>query len=184
VAEIYLGVGSNVDAERRLALAREWLAATFAELACSRAYRNPAVGLVGGDFVNFVLHCRTDLAPQAVREAVRALEDSAARDRSTRSGAAWTLDIDLLLYGNLVDPLLKLPREDVLRHAYVLCPLAEIAPELRHPVTGHRIGDAWRAHAGAGCAWTTCGWVLPPIRDVADPIVRGESISREEALRA
>ena len=54
------------------------------------------------------------------------------------------LDLDLLLYGSMVDPDRKLPRPDILRYAFVLGPLAELAPALVHPVTGQAFNGAWQ----------------------------------------
>ena len=60
-----------------------------------------------------------------------------------------SLDLDLLLYGERVDPVQRLPRDDVLKYPFALAPLAELAAGLIHPVTGGAIGEAWRSMAEA-----------------------------------
>ncbi len=171
MADVFLGVGSNVDAERHLEFALTALTPRFRVLAVSRAYRNPAVGHSGDDYLNLVVRIDTALPPADLQDVLRNIEQTAARDRAASRCGPPTLDIDLLLYGTLVDPMLKLPRVDVLRHAFVLCPLAELAPDLRHPVSGQTMIGAWHQHRGASSAWAGSGWFLncslaPSVRPV------------------
>lgn len=157
MTDVYLGLGSNVDPDRHLESALAALADRFGAVEPSRVYRNPAVGFVGEDFLNLVVRVRTEDPPRRVQSALREIERAAARDRRGPRWGPRTLDVDLLLYGNVVDPALRLPREDVLRDAHALCPLAELAPALRHPVTGRTMRDAWGAHRDRGSAWTVRG---------------------------
>jgi len=157
VTEVFLGIGSNVAAEMHLELALAGLEAHFGSVSISRVFRNPAIGCVADDFLNLAVRIDTTLPPPALRQVLRTIEQSAARDRSATGRGCWTLDIDLLLYGRRVDAAMKLPRADILRHAYVLCPLAELAPGLRHPVTGQALRDAWLHHRAAGAAWIGSG---------------------------
>ena len=183
MADIYLGLGSNEDAERNLALALSHLATRFTDLQCSRAYRNPPVGRCGSDFLNLVLRCRTALSVQEVKGTLREIERAASRVRDARNSDRWTLDIDLLLYGSCVDPALRLPREDVLRHAHVLCLLAEIAPCLRHPVSGRTMAAAWQEHRSAACDWIIGGRIVSTAVPASTaPIVKGESVLHAEPV--
>ncbi len=70
----------------------------------------------------------------------------AGRQRGEEKFSSRPLDIDLLLYGNQVidSPPLRIPRADILEYAFVLRPLAELAPELVHPLTGRKLADHWR----------------------------------------
>jgi 2-amino-4-hydroxy-6-hydroxymethyldihydropteridine diphosphokinase len=160
MAEVYLGLGSNIDAERSLDLALTELEARFGTVELSRVYRNPAVGFAGDDFLNLVTRVNTGLAPAQIQQALHTIERAAARDRSEPRWGPRTLDIDLLLYGTRVDPLLRLPRSDILRYAFVLGPLAELAPGLIHPVTGVTMAHAWQSHADAKLTWTGEGRTL------------------------
>jgi len=174
VADIFFGIGSNVDAERHIDLALQALGERFDTIGVSHVYRNPAIGFDGADFLNLVVAARCIRPPGQVIEIAREIEREAGRVRTGQRWGPRTLDIDLLLYGTLVDPLLHIPRGDVLRQAFVLCPLATLAPSLRHPVTGVCLGDAWQAHPGARCEWTRAGRVTSTwlARDRTDAVQR------------
>ena len=72
------------------------------------------------------------------------LHREAGRVRGDNSFSSRTLDLDLILYGDQVIEKMRVPRPDILEYSFVLGPLAEVAPELRHPVSGETIGDLWR----------------------------------------
>ena len=143
---VYLGLGSNIDAEKNLRLAIAELRRLFGELTVSPAYRSTALGFDGPDFLNLVVALATDVGPLDVIEQIERIHEMAGRRRGPDKFASRPLDIDLLLYGDTVDPdpSLRLPRSDILAHSFVLQPLADIAPMLVHPVTGRTIEDHWR----------------------------------------
>lgn len=139
--EVFVGAGSNADPERRLTFAVAELEGRFGELRGSRVYRSAAAGdAPGADYLNLAVAFETDLPVDALREALRAIETAAGRTRADRS--VCELDLDLLLYGALVDAGRRMPRPGLFEHPFVIVPLAELAPELRHPVTGERCRDA------------------------------------------
>ncbi len=143
-----LSLGSNLDPERHLREAIDALRARFDDLAVSTIYRFPAVGYDGPDFLNAAAVLRTELSPEALNAWLHALEDAHGRDRSGPRYSDRTLDIDVVLYDDLVAEgagNLRIPRDE-LRHAFVLKPLAEIAPEAVHPVERRTIAELWRAH--------------------------------------
>ncbi len=135
---VFLGIGSNVDPERHVAIAVARLRDAFDGLALSPVYRSRAVGFEGEDFINFVASVRTALTPRELRDWLRALEDAHGRDRSGPKFADRVLDVDIILYGDLEqnDPDLVLPRPELFRFAHVLRPLAELAPDLPCPGDG------------------------------------------------
>jgi 2-amino-4-hydroxy-6-hydroxymethyldihydropteridine diphosphokinase len=140
-----LSLGSNVDPERHVAIAFAALRARFGDILASAAYRTPAVGFEGADFVNAAAVIDSDLDPHALNAWLHALEDAHGRDRSAPRYGDRTLDIDIVLYDALVcsgPGNLRLPRPE-LRHAFVLRPLAEIAPDIVEPVSGRRLADLW-----------------------------------------
>ena len=144
----YLSLGSNVDAQAHLRKAVAALRARFGEIALSDAYVFPAVGFEGGDFLNAAAVVDSDLDPFALNDWLHALEDAHGRDRSGPRYGDRTLDIDIVFYDALVldgPGHLRLPRDE-LRHAFVLKPLAEIAPGFVDPVSGCRLDAMWRAH--------------------------------------
>jgi len=146
MARIYLGLGSNVDAESNLWLAVRELQRRFGELELSPVYQSPPLGFEGDDFLNAVAGLDTDLAPDAVLRQLEEIHVIAGRRRDAQKPVSRTLDIDLLLYGQLVvdTPGLRLPRSDVLEYSFVLRPLADLAPETVHPVTRRSIAEHWR----------------------------------------
>jgi 2-amino-4-hydroxy-6-hydroxymethyldihydropteridine diphosphokinase len=145
--EAVVGIGSNVDPERNTAAAVAELEQRFGPLRRSSVYRSPAFGFSGDDFLNLVVIFETGLDADGVEAALSSIESFGGRRRGGPRFAPRTLDLDLLLYGCRVDARRRLPRADVNRYPFVLAPLAEIAPELRHPLTGITMADAWRLMA-------------------------------------
>jgi 2-amino-4-hydroxy-6-hydroxymethyldihydropteridine diphosphokinase len=143
--DVYVSAGSNIAPEQHLRLACRELAAHFGPLALSGVYRNPAVGFAGDDFLNLVLRFRTTEPPAAVVAELERVHALAGRVRGAERFAARTLDLDMLLYGDAVIPerAIRVPREDILKYGFVLGPLAELAPDLRHPVAGQTMAALW-----------------------------------------
>lgn len=146
MAAVYLGLGSNIDAEKNLRLAVGELRRLYGELTVSPVYRSTALGFDGPDFLNLVVALATDVGPIEVIEQIERIHEMAGRTRGPNKYTSRPLDIDLLLYGDTVDPgpPLRLPRSDILEHSFVLQPLADIAPGLVHPLTGREIAEHWR----------------------------------------
>ena len=147
VADAYVGLGSNVDAERHLADAVEALKDYVGAVALSSTYRNPAVGFDGDDFLNLVLWLHSEAGPGALKEILSGIEQRAGRARAGLGPGPRTLDLDLLLYGSLIEAPLRLPHADVLKYSFVLRPLAELAPSLVHPITGITVAESWQEMA-------------------------------------
>jgi len=147
MTRVYLGIGSNIDAERNIALGLREIGKRIAKPQLSPVYRAPAIGFDGDDFLNLVVRVDCPLSALELIGEIEAIHELAGRQR--RADNKWVarpLDIDLLLYGDLVSPErpLRVPRSDVLDYAFVLKPLADLAPEERHPVTGRCFADHWR----------------------------------------
>lgn len=147
MAKVFVSVGSNIDRERNVDAALQALREAYGELACSRTYETQAVGFEGDPFYNLVVAFETGQSPQAVAERLRDIEDANGRQRSQAKFSSRTLDLDLLLYDALVldEDGLHLPRKEILEYAFVLKPLAEIAGEMKHPVTGFSFAAIWDA---------------------------------------
>lgn len=154
--EVFVGCGSNIDAELNLRWALSELDRHFGPCRRSSVYQSPSFGFEGPDFLNIVVSFGADSDADAVEAVLSALENLRGRNRADRSGSR-TLDLDLLLFGERVDALRRLPRADILRYPFVLAPLAEIAPGVKHPVTGVTIRDAWVARTESVIALTLLG---------------------------
>jgi 2-amino-4-hydroxy-6-hydroxymethyldihydropteridine diphosphokinase len=147
VTRVYLSLGSNLEPHRHLHAALQALRERFGELVVSPAYRSRAVGFAGADFVNLAVGLDTQLAPGALNDWLHALEDRNGRRRDVPRYSDRTLDVDIVLYGDQVvdgPGHLQIPRKE-LRHAFVLKPLADIAPEARHPLDGRSLAELWAA---------------------------------------
>ena len=145
MAEVYVSVGSNIDRDRNVASALAALAGEYGELRQSRIFETEAVGFSGDLFYNLVVAFETDQSPQQVAAVLNRIEDRQGRDRGADKFSNRSLDLDLLLYDDLVmdQPGLTLPRPEILEYAFVLRPLAEIAGDRKHPVTGASFAAMW-----------------------------------------
>jgi len=146
VPAVYVAVGSNVEPERNLALATRELRREFPDVRFSPWYRNRAVGFEGADFINLVAGFNTTLPVGAVVVRLQAIESLCGRPREAPRWAPRSMDLDILLFGDMVcdEPRLKLPRPDLLKRAFMLGPLAALAPDLVHPLEKVTIAELWR----------------------------------------
>ncbi|AGG90767.1 MULTISPECIES: 2-amino-4-hydroxy-6-hydroxymethyldihydropteridine diphosphokinase [Rhodanobacter] len=151
MARVYLSLGSNLDPQQYLPAAVRELRERFGELTVSPAYRSKSVGFDGADFINLAVGLDTDLPPEALNDWLHALEDRHGRRRDVPRYADRTLDVDIVFYDALVldgPGHLQIPRKE-LRYAFVLRPIADIAPALRHPVSGRSMAELWAAFPAA-----------------------------------
>lgn len=138
--DAYIGLGSNLgDRGGEIDRACAEIAAlpATALVARSSLYASAPVDAAGGEYLNAVVEVKTSLAPLALLHALQAIEDAHGRARPF-AGAPRTLDLDLLLHGDLVlsSDELCLPHPRLHERAFVLAPLAEIAPQLVVPGRG------------------------------------------------
>lgn len=137
---VYVGLGANLgDPRATLAQALQALATLPRTrlVAASPLYRSGPIDAQGPDFINAVAELDTTLAPRELLQALQAIEQEHGRQRTHRN-APRTLDLDLLLYGQrLIDePGLTVPHPRLHQRAFVLLPLADLAPDLVHPQLG------------------------------------------------
>jgi 2-amino-4-hydroxy-6-hydroxymethyldihydropteridine diphosphokinase len=154
----YLSLGSNVEPEKHLRAAIDALRARFGDVMLSPAYRTPAVGFDGPDFVNAAAIIDSDLEPQPLTDWLHALEDAHGRERSGPRFSDRTLDIDIVLFDDRVldgEGHLRIPRPE-LKHAFVLRPLADIAPDVVVPGSGRTLAQLWAMHPDHDLDLATC----------------------------
>ncbi len=148
---IFVSIGSNIEPEKNIRAAVRALRAAYGALTLSRVYESPPQGFSGDNFYNLVATFDSAEPVEAIKARLAAIETAHGRTRSDRRLASRTLDLDLLLYDDAVIHRagLDLPRADIREYAFVLAPLAEIAPDLRHPETGESYMAMWEKFSGA-----------------------------------
>lgn len=146
MAQIYISIGSNIDAENNIRGAVDALRKMYGEMAVSSVYESASVGFEGDNFLNLVVGLRTEQPVQDVLNTLHDIENQFGRKRTGPRFSSRTLDLDLLLYDelDLQDQGVDLPREEITHNAFVLQPLAEIAPDLRHPQQQLSMAELWQ----------------------------------------
>ena len=143
----WLGLGSNVNAENHIRAGIKELEDKFENVSLSPVYTSTAVGFDGNDFINLVARVETEMHPLELREYLRDLEDRYGRKRNVPKFSDRVLDIDILLYDDLVlrSPVLETPRAEIMKFAHVLKPLADLEPDLIHPTELRSMADIWES---------------------------------------
>ncbi|HEY6871297.1 MAG TPA: 2-amino-4-hydroxy-6-hydroxymethyldihydropteridine diphosphokinase [Geobacteraceae bacterium] len=140
-----LSLGSNVEPERNLRVAVQELARYGRVARVSSVWQSPADGAPGSpDFLNAALWLETPLSASELKEtAIAAVEAGLGRVRTADRNAPRTIDIDIMLFDQ--DRLdlgrRRIPDPEVRERPFVAIPLAEIAPDYRHPETGERLAE-------------------------------------------
>jgi len=145
--EVLLSIGSNIRRKKNIRSCLRELAKLFGKLEVSPIYETEAVGFDGDNFFNLVVCVQTDMSVGDLAADLHAIEDRHGRDRNAPKFCARTLDIDILTYGERVGEFdgIKLPREEILKNAFVLLPLSDIRPEGLYPGTDCSYDSLWQA---------------------------------------
>jgi 2-amino-4-hydroxy-6-hydroxymethyldihydropteridine diphosphokinase len=151
----YLSLGSNVDKEVNLPAAVRLLATHGRVLAVSAVYETAPVGNPGDpSFFNAAVALETTMQPAELKQQVLAsIEQQLGRQRSADPNASRTIDIDISLYDDAVLDLGKrhIPDPEIVRYPHIAVPLADLAPDYRHPETDETLAQiAARVTAAAG----------------------------------
>lgn len=145
MTRVYVSIGSNIDRQQNIRSALDALQHYYGRLTSSTVYESEPVGLEGDNFYNLVVAFDTAQSAAELVATLREIESRHWRSREGKRYTSRTLDLDLLLYGDEVieQPGLVIPREEIVTSAFVLWPLAEVAGNQRHPVTGETFAGMW-----------------------------------------
>ncbi len=142
----YLGLGSNMgNRQDNLDRALDFLSQRLRVVEVSSVYDTEPLGIGNTEqprFLNLVCQVYTSLAPNELLTLAKGIERKLGRASNTHNEPR-PIDIDILLYGDQVieTPELVIPHRRLAERAFVLIPLAEIAPDLKHPVSGKTIRE-------------------------------------------
>ena len=142
---VYVGIGSNIERKKNIRGGLAALAWCYGKLTVSPVYQARAIGFEGDDFFNLVAAFDTGQAVDELETGLRRIEFEHDRHRGEDRFSARTLDIDLLLYGDLISAQYKIPRADITKYAFVIKPLFDLAPDLIHPQSGKTVTEIWQA---------------------------------------
>lgn len=148
MARIYISVGSNINAEYHIRGAGQALRLHFGELIISSVYESKAVGFAGDNFLNLVIGADTEQDVLSVCRILHNIEDQFGRERTGPKFSSRTLDLDLLVYDDLVmnESGVQIPRNEISKNAFVLWPLAEVAPTTQHPLLAKTYAQMWEEY--------------------------------------
>lgn len=150
MAKIALGIGSNINREENIRSGIDELAKFIHDLSISPVYESPAFGFDGHPFLNLVVTGTTDQSLDAMIHVLRQVEYRHGREVNASKFSSRQLDIDILLFDQQVGSFsgVTLPREEILQQAYVLKPLADVAGQERHPISGKTFAQLWLDFSG------------------------------------
>ncbi|WP_067865225.1 2-amino-4-hydroxy-6-hydroxymethyldihydropteridine diphosphokinase [Neptuniibacter marinus] len=156
MAQVFVSVGSNTDRERYTRSALDALQQHFGSLLISSVYESEAVGFEGDNFLNLVAEFKTELSVSELSKRLKRIEDDNGRCRKGPKFSGRTLDIDILTYDQYVGVFsgVQLPRDEVTKNAFVLQPLAEIAPDIKHPELDMTYAELWGSSQNQQKLWT------------------------------
>lgn len=148
MAKVFLGLGSNIERERYIVAGLDAMDRLFGEFEHSSVYDSAAIGFDGQSFLNLVIGVTTDFSVAELSKQLRQIEYEHGRPANATRFSARQLDIDILTYDDLIGTIdgVELPRGEITENAFVLQPLAELAPEGVHPVLRQTYGELWAGY--------------------------------------
>jgi len=146
--DVYVAVGSNIRRRSSIKKGMRMLHEQYGKLDFSPVYETKAVGFKGAPFYNFVVKFVTDEAPEQIAKNMKLIEHECGRSPRGPKFHARTLDLDLLLYGDLQQDKgkIQLPRAEIFKYAFVLEPLAEMVPDLVCPGKRKSFAQLWSSY--------------------------------------
>lgn len=145
MTRVFVSVGSNQQAWKYVPMALAAIKSEFSPVAVSPVYESVAVGFDGENFLNLVLGFDTGLSLSELADKLDQIEQSCGRKRGEERFTSRTMDLDLLIYGDLLrhDDEYDIPRNEITRYAFVLKPLSQLVPDYVHPELGVSFSRLW-----------------------------------------
>ena len=130
---LHLNIGSNQDRRKNIRSALDQLDIFFEKIKVSSLYESPSEGFEGKDFYNVGVNVETNKNASEVLDILHKIEDSLGRNRVLPKFSSRIIDLDLVIYDDMIDEKINVPRKDILKYAFVLAPLLELNPDGIHP---------------------------------------------------
>lgn len=148
--EVFVSIGSSINRYQSVSAGLTSLAAEFDGLQVSPVFESEAVGFNGPAFLNLAVQFTSQLDVVSLINRLKAIEDRHGRNRALAKCQPQTLDLDLLTYGSVAGVLdgIVLPRAELCQHAFILWPLAELAPQHVCPGLGQTFLQLWQQWQG------------------------------------
>ncbi|WP_206484940.1 2-amino-4-hydroxy-6-hydroxymethyldihydropteridine diphosphokinase [Thalassotalea sp. G2M2-11] len=147
MAQVFVSVGTNIDRQANLSKGLNALVKHFGQLRLSSLFESEAVGFDGSPFFNMVVGFDTQLSIEALSQLLREIEFAHGREIDAKKFSPRTLDLDILLFDDLIcQAPVQLPREEITYNAFVLWPLAEVAPDVIHPILNQSFRQLWQSY--------------------------------------
>ncbi len=144
MAKIHINIGSNQDREANIVGAIELLRLNFGDIKISDIFESPAQGFEGDDFYNIGVNANTELSVDDVNAVLKDIEKTFGRDRSAPKFSSRLIDLDLVVYDEIIDEKSNLPRNDILLYSFVLAPLAQLSGSDIHPLENKSFQQLWQ----------------------------------------
>ncbi len=145
MAKIHINIGSNQNREANIAGAIDFLKLNFSDIKISDIFESPAEGFKGDDFYNVGVNANTQLNIEDVNIVLKNIEKTFGRDRSKPKFSSRLIDLDLVIYNEVVNPELNLPRDDIMLYSFVLAPLAQLSGKEVHPLEKQTYQQLWQS---------------------------------------
>ena len=140
---LHLNIGSNQDRRKNIRSALDQLDIFFEKIKVSSLYESPSEGFEGKDFYNVGVNVETNKNASEVLDILHKIEDSLGRNRTVPKFSSRIIDLDLVIYDDMIDEKINVPRKDILKYAFVLAPILELNPDGIHPEKGVSYLNLW-----------------------------------------
>ena len=136
MTQVFIAIGSNYHRDKNINAAISALKEQHLDLLISPTYQTPSYGFDGPDFFNLLATFESTQAHEDIVSSLKAIEVAQGRNYSEKKSPRISIDLDLLLYGSEIinNENHQLPHPDILRYPFILQGLAELAPNLQHPI--------------------------------------------------